>query len=198
MEAKQTYDRYYTKEEYFELLRDSLHKYEYLDGRIRMMAGGTEAHSDMVDNAFFALRARSKKCKVRSSETAVAVNELNRYYFPDVSAVCDERTEKEAESGIFRITNPALLVEVISDSSDPGDRTEKFSAYRRLASFREYLLIDSRRYSAETFYREQPDLWRIGNYFELDQEVELRMLGISVPLSVFYEGVALEEVSTPD
>ena len=191
MEGAETLDRHYTKEEYFELLCTSLHKYEYLDGRVRMIAGGTEAHTDIMDNTFFALRARSKKYKVRSSETAVAVGELNRYYFPDVSAVCDERTEKKSETGIFRITNPALLMEVVSDSSYPGDRTEKFSAYRRLASFREYLLIDSRQYSAETFYREQPDLWRIGDYFESEQEVELRTFGINVALKEFYAGVEL-------
>jgi Uma2 family endonuclease len=188
MEAAKILDRTYTREEYFELLRSSQYKFEYLGGRVRMMAGGTEAHSEIVDNTFYVLRARSVNCKVRSSETAVAEQELNRYFFPDVSAVCAERTERESETGIFRITNPALLVEVLSDSSDPYDRTEKFSAYRRLTSFREYLLIDSRRHYAETYYREQPELWRIGNYFELQQEVELRTLGIRIPLQDFYGG----------
>ena len=196
MEAAKTLDRLYTKEEYFELLRTSLHKYEYLDGRVRMMAGGTVAHSSIVGNAYFALRSRAQTCTVFNSEFAVAL--ASRYVFPDASAVCEMEATYEPGGGIARLTNPALIVEVISASSDPYDRTEKFSAYRRLPSFREYLLIDSRRYSAETFYREQPDLWRIGNYFELDQEVELRTLGISVPLSVFYEGVTFEEVATPD
>ena len=190
MEAATTQDQRYTKQEYFELLRSSQHKYEYLDGRVRMMAGGTAAHNDIVDNTFVALRTSGTSCKVRSSETAVAIDSLNRYFFPDMSAVCAEKTEDEGGTGIYRITNPALLVEVISESSDPYDRTEKFSAYRRLPSFREYLLIDSRRHLIETYYREERDLWRIGNYFDLDQEIELSTLGISVPMAVFYEGAA--------
>lgn len=85
------------------------------------------------------------------------------------------------------------MVEVLSTSSESYDRTEKFSAYRRLDSFREYLLIDSRRYYAETFYREQPELWRIGNYFDLAQEVELRMLGVRIPLRDLYADVNFPE-----
>ena len=183
-------DRHYTKEEYFELLRTSQHKYEYCDGRVKMMAGGTEAHNELVGNVYFALRSRAPNSQLKGSQFVVAVD--NRYTFADASAVCGaEAVYAPHPADIACLTNPALIVEVLSESSDPYDRTEKFSAYRRLPSFREYLLIDSRRYSAETFYREQPDLWRIGNYFGLDQEVELRTLGISVPLSVFYEGVTI-------
>jgi Uma2 family endonuclease len=186
-------DRLYTTSEYFEILRDSLHKIEFVDGRLRMMAGGTEAHTDIVDNTFVALRNAESGCKVRSSETAVTIQNLNRYYFPDMTAVCEEKTSSEPGKGIFRITNPALIVEVLSESTAGYDRGEKFSAYRQLDSFREYLLIDSRKMYVETFYREEHDLWRIGNYYEADQEVPLRTLGISLPPHRIYEGVEFSE-----
>ncbi|WP_420459165.1 Uma2 family endonuclease [Neolewinella sp.] len=186
MEAATIQDQRYTKQEYFELLRSSQHKYEYLDGRVRLMAGGTAAHNDIVGNTYFALRSGTKTCQVKNSETAIAT--ANRYVFPDASAVCEDEALYE-QGGIARLINPALVVEVISESSDPYDRTEKFSAYRRLPSLREYLLIDSRRYLVETYYREERDLWRIGNYFDLDQQIEVKTLGISVPMAVFYEGV---------
>ena len=192
MQAKQLTQRHYTKEDYFALLRTSQHKYDYLDGRVKMMAGGTAVHADIVDNAFVALRTRSENCKVRSSETAVAVSVLNKYFFPDASAVCEAEATYEPGGGIARLTNPALLVEVLSESTADYDRTTKFSAYRQLPSFREYLLIDSRRYNVETYYREQSDLWRIANYQELDQEVRINTLNISLPLSIFYEGVVLD------
>ncbi len=95
--------------------------------------------------------------------------------------------------GIARITNPCLIVEVISNSSVEIDRVEKFHAYRQLDSFKEYLLIDSRRLLIETFYREASDLWHIRSYFREEQEVEIRTLGISIPVSTFYEGVRFEE-----
>ena len=191
MQAESLTQRYYTKEDYFALLRNSQHKYEYLDGRVKMMAGGTVAHADIVDRTFLALSNAKHDCRVKSSETAVSVAVVNKFFFPDMSAVCEERNEYE-QSGIARLTNPALLVEVLSESTADYDRTTKFSAYRQLPSFREYLLIDSRRYNVETYYREQSDLWRIANYQELDQEVRINTLNISLPLSIFYEGVVLD------
>jgi Uma2 family endonuclease len=186
MSAATQQDQQYTKEEYFELLRTSTHKYEYVNGRVRMMAGGTAAHNDIVGNVYFALRSASSTCQIKNSETAIAV--ANRYHFPDASAVCEEEAKYE-RGGIARLINPALLVEVISDSSDPYDRTEKFSAYRRLPSFREYLLIDSRRHLVETYYQKKRDLWRIENSFDMEQEIELSTLGVSIPMAAFYEGV---------
>jgi Uma2 family endonuclease len=188
-------EHHYTKEEYLELLRDSLHKYEYLDGVVRMMAGGTAAHADIVDNTFVALRTAAHGCRVKSSETAVSIASLNRYFFPDASAVCDLPPQYEDGGGIARLTNPALIVEVLSDSTADYDRTEKFSAYRRLDSFREYVLIDSRRHYVETFYREQQDLWHIGNYHRMEQMVPFRTLGVEVELSKLYEGVEFPEAS---
>jgi Uma2 family endonuclease len=185
-------DRHYTKAEYLELLRDSLHKYEYLDGEVRMMAGGTPAHADVVDNTFVALRTATHKCRVKSSETAVAIASINRYFFPDISAVCDLPPRYEDEgAGIARLINPALIVEVLSEGTADYDRTEKFSAYRKLESFREYVLIDSRRQYVETFYREQRNLWHIGNYHRPEQSVPFRTLGIEIGLSAFYDGVEL-------
>jgi Uma2 family endonuclease len=128
---------------------------------------------------------------VFNSEGAVSIASLNRYFFPDASAVCDLPPRYEKGGGIARLTNPALIVEVLSDTTADFDRTEKFSAYRKLDSFREYVLIDSRRHYVETFYREQRDLWHIGNYHRLEQSVPFRTLGIEIELSVFYDGVDL-------
>ncbi|WP_420461270.1 Uma2 family endonuclease [Neolewinella sp.] len=192
MNAKQLTQRYYTREDYFALLRTSQHKYEYLNGRVKMMAGGTVAHADIVGNTYYQLRAADHNCKINNSEMAVSVQLLNKYFFPDASAVCEAEAAYEPGGGIARLTNPALLVEVLSEGTADYDRTTKFSAYRQLPSFREYLLIDSRRYNVETYYREQSDLWRIANYQELDQEVRINTLNITLPLSVFYEGVVLD------
>ena len=88
---------------------------------------------------------------------------------------------------------PRCPCRVLSEGTADYDRTTKFSAYRQLPSFRELLLIDSRRYNIETYYREQHDLWRIANYQEPEQEVRITTtLDISLPLSVFYEGVVLD------
>ena len=192
MNAKQLTQRYYTREDYFALLRTSQHKYEYLDGRVKMMAVSTIAHADIVGNTYYHLHTATDDHKIIGSGMTISVPSLNKYFFPDASAVCEAEAAYEPGGGIARLTNPALLVEVLSDGTADYDRTTKFSAYRQLPSFRELLLIDSRHYSVETYYREQADLWRIANYQELDQEVRINTLNISRPLSIFYEGVVLD------
>ncbi|WP_420461162.1 Uma2 family endonuclease [Neolewinella sp.] len=179
--------RRYTKQDYLELLDQSEHKYDYLDGEVRTMAGGTVAHNTILDNTTFALRLLARGCQIKGSETAIAVAAANRYHFPDVSAVCDTPTYEQG--GIARLTNPALIVEVLSETSAAYDRGEKFSAYRQLPSFREYLLIDSRKLIVETYFREEKDLWRIGNSYDLGQVVRLRSLGINLPLQDIYLNV---------
>ena len=82
---------------------------------------------------------------------------------------------------------------MLSESSAAYDRGEKFSAYRQLPSFREYLLIDSRKLSVETYYREEKDLWRIGNFYELSQVVRLRSLAIDLSLTDVYQNVNFGE-----
>lgn len=195
MEAQQqSPTKHYTKEEYFALLEDSLHKYEYLDGQLRMMAGGTRSHADIIDNTFVALRTADHGCKVMSGETAISINTDNRYYFPDISAVCKKESIYETGGGIARITNPALIVEVISKGTGDYDRGEKFVSYQQLPSFREYILIDSRKCSILTYYRETNGLWRIGNYYRLDQMLPVYTLDVEISLASIYAGIDLPEV----
>ncbi|MEO0732232.1 MAG: Uma2 family endonuclease [Bacteroidota bacterium] len=194
MEALLTPTRRYTKEDYFKLLAESEHKYEYLDGAVRMMAGGTIAHSTIVDNANFALRSGQGECKVKSSETAVYVAAANKYFFPDASAVCLEAPKYESRKGIARLTNPCLIVEVLSENTADYDRGDKFRAYRQLASFKEYILIDSRKYSVDTYYREDECLWYIRSYFQPDHVLEVRSLGLQIPLTELYAEVDFAEV----
>jgi len=185
-------DYQYTEQEYFDLLAGSDHKYEFHDGRIEMMAGGKRAHNLAKRNLFSMLDRGKGKCTVYDSDTAVHISKFNKYYFPDISALCGDENFTDA-GGIERVLNPQLLVEVLSKGTEKKDRGEKFTAYKTLDSFKEYVLIDSRKALVETFFREENGLWRIGNYYRLDQEVEILTLGITIPMSTIYEGVELED-----
>lgn len=189
MDALQLESRHYSKEEYFSLLEQSLHKLEFLDGEVRMMSGGTIAHNDIIDNTFGALCPKRGNCKVKNSENAVSISELNRYFFPDLTITCDKPNYEKG--GIAKITNPQLIIEVLSESTAEYDRSDKFAAYRQLASFKEYILIDSRRMRIDAFYRETNELWHIRSYSQAEQALEIQTMGIDVPLSLIYEGVVL-------
>ena len=189
MEAFQLQKGKYTKEEYLSELRKSEHKLEYIDGVIRMMAGGSRNHNRIAKNAFRSLDGNPKGCEVLLSDTAVAISEASRYYFPDLSAVCEQSTT--TEEGLEKVTNPCLIIEVLSEGTVDADRSEKFHAYRQLESFKEYILIDSRNLSIETFYKESNRLWIIRSYFKSDQEVEIRTLNLNISVGTFYKCIDL-------
>lgn len=190
---EQSKKQYVTKEEYFKMLAASDHKLEYVDGQVIAMAGGTEQHTAISDNTYFHFRSNQGDCRAWSSEAGVAVKSLNRYYFPDVSVVCGDKSKFNSETKIAQLLNPCLLVEVVSDSSSDRDRVEKFRAYRQLESFKEYVLIDSRSCLIDVFYRESSELWHYRSYTQPEQLVKIHSLGVELPVSVFYENVTFEE-----
>lgn len=191
MKAGKIEDRTYSVSEYLDLLAASEVKLEYANGRISMMAGSTRAHSDIADNTFVALRTGNPKCYIKSSDMAVSIQATGAHYFPDISATCEEPVFEPG--GIARLTNPSLLIEVLSLSTEGKDRGEKFDAYKTLPSFKEYILIDSRNLQVHAYYRKEKGDWQIGNYFRMDQQVEINTLGLSIPMAVIYQGVDLRE-----
>jgi len=80
-----------------------------------------------------------------------------------------------------------------SESTGETDRANKLNAYRQLDSFKEYVLIDSRKVLVDTYYRESNELWHIRSYYKEDQLVDIRTLGVQIPVGDFYEGVVFGE-----
>lgn len=182
-------DHKYTAEEYFALLDRSEDRYEYHDGAIRMMAGGTIDHSRIKSDVARVLgnAVLDGPCEPLDSDMAVRIKAYNSFVLPDLSFLCEE--PKFDENDTRKLLNPSLLIEVISETSEAYDRGEKFQKYRSLASFREYMLIDSRRYSVECWYKEEEKIWRIDAGFSLEESVYLHTLGVDLPLTEIYRRV---------
>ena len=181
-------ERNYTKEEYFDLCLRSEWKYEFHDGRIVAMAGGNPPHNQAKRNVYNHLLLNVKGCHLYDSDTAVRIKDLNRYYYPDVSLVCD-KPEIDKNAGIETLLNPELLVEVQSTSTDGKDRGEKLEAYKLISGLKEYILVDSKQYLVQTYYRNDERSWRIGSYYRLDQVVKIITVNLEVPMSVIYNQV---------
>jgi len=182
-------DRKYTVEEYFDFLAKSKERYDYHDGEIRMMAGGTGSHSKVKGDtySYLTFAARDGRCQPFDSDMAVVIPKWRSYVFPDMSFVCGE--EKYEDESELRLLNPSLLIEVISESSGDYDRGEKFQKYRSLDSFREYMLIDARRYAVECWYKEDEKIWRMDSAFKRDESVHLHTLNVDLPLEEIYRRV---------
>lgn len=190
MSAVELQDRRFTEEEYLDLCLESMYKYEYNDGVVTMMAGGTPAHNQAKRNLYNFLLLNKGECQLFDSDTAIHVEDVNRYFFADMSGLCGP-TYLSDKPGIERLLNPQLIIEVQSKSTATYDQGEKFAMYRHLPSLREYITVDSQHFLVSTYYRDESGNWRIGNYYRLDQEVKIITFGVSVPMSTIYEGVTM-------
>ncbi|HEV3050821.1 MAG TPA: Uma2 family endonuclease [Longimicrobium sp.] len=180
----------YTPEEYLALERNAEFKSEYIDGRIVAMTGASIPHNAIVSSLHGALylRLREGPCQLFVSDQRVQVADGRRYTYPDLVAVCEP--PKAADEVQDTLTNPALIVEVLSPSTEGYDRGEKFEHYRSIESLQEYVLVAQDRVSVERFVR-QGKFWVLASFSSLDEEIELTSVGCTIPLREIYEKVKL-------
>jgi Uma2 family endonuclease len=166
--------------EYLELERTSEMKHEYLRGEVFAMAGDTPEHARLAANIIGELTAalRGRPCSVFTSDARVRIEATDRATYPDVTVVCG-RLEHAADDP-DSISNPVVIVEILSDATEAEDRGEKFAHYRRLASLREYVLVSQRARRLEV-YRRRDERWLLD---EAGTGETLRLESIDVVLSV--------------
>lgn len=183
-----------TVEEYLALDRNSLEtRYEYIDGTITMLAGGSANHSIIkinITGILSRLLARTS-CRVYDSDLRVRISET-RYVYPDASVSCDP--QDRGQNDIMQ--SPRLVIEVLSPSTERYDRGKKFSYYRACPTIQEYVLIDSQSQEIQIYRREKVRLWTLHIYGPGD-EVELNSLNIHFPFAQVYENVELPEEDGP-
>lgn len=184
--------RRYTVAEYLELERNSADRHEFNDGEILAMAGGTPEHSLIVANVIREVgnRLKGKPCRVYDTNLRVAVAGPSRYLYPDSSVICGPVEYDLQDASRQTVTNPRLIVEVLSPSTEAYDRGEKFTRYRGIASFQEYVLVSQHTPLVETFYRQPDGTWLVNFFSGLDAVARLRSLDIPLPLQEVYSGVA--------
>ena len=178
-----------TPQEYFDWEEKQPIKYEYMNGRVFAMTGGTLPHNDIALNLATALKIhlRGKGCKVSMADAKLGVSEQGSFHYPDVMVTCDER-DRRATKVIY---HPCLVVEVLSPGTEAFDRGRKFKNYRRISTLKEYVLIDAREMSVERFQRNENGGWEMDNYGEGD-EVSLTSVDFNFPIEMLYEDVILE------
>ena len=185
------YPQTMTVEEYFQLEENNPDtRYEYIDGHVYAMAGGTANHDTIKSNIQRILwhLLQGNKCRVYSSDMKVFVSET-RYFHPDVIVSCDPHDRGTVKA----IQSPRLVVEVLSPSTEMTDRTWKLKNYRAHPTIEEYVLADSQSFKIEIYHKEQ-NRW-IYDAFENDDEVTLYSLGVHFPLVDAYVDVEFEDAT---
>lgn len=149
----------YTYAEYLAFETSSNVKHEFLDGQIYAMAGGTPEHAALAAAAIGLLfpELRKGRYRVHDADLRVRVPTTGLTTYPDITVVCGprERDAKDAQA----VTNPTLLIEVLSRSTEEYDRGDKFEHYKTLPSLRQYLLVSYQDRSVEVWTRDAGDGW---------------------------------------
>lgn len=167
-------------------------RYEFHHGEVFAVAGGSISHARISSNSFFelesALRSNHADCETFTSEAKLEISPAGRYVYPDTLVICGDVIESKEVVG--SITNPRLVIEVISKSSEDYDRGIKFDWYRKLPTLREYLIIEQDQ--PKVNLRRRYEEFNIFQYIDvegLDQSIELTSLGITLRLAELYKRI---------
>lgn len=182
--------RYMSPQEYLDWEELQPIKYEYINGEVFAMAGGTIPHNAIAVNLTTALRNHTKggPCRVYMADAKVGISEKGPFHYPDVMVTCDQR-DKKARKVIY---HPCLIAEVLSPSTERYDRGQKFQQYRRISSLREYLLISAEQMTVECFRLNDRGIWELHSYAD-GEELHLTSLDFRCPIELLYEDVVLDE-----
>lgn len=190
MVAQEDRTRWYSVEEWRALLEHGSVKYEYHGGWLVAMAGGTADHATIAINVIEDLRRSLgvHPCRVYNSDLAVRLSPSD-YRFADAVVSCDERDRGR----VTEVQAPRVVIEVLSDSTERQDRTDKFALCRACPTVEEYVLIATK-YQAVEVYRRAPGDWTT-HVYQPGERVDLRSIAVQLPVTDLYR---LSEVPAPD
>ena len=179
-------------EEYLQLDRASQDaRYEYFNGEVTLLAGGTEKHNLISMNVAGTLwsKLHGTTCRVYGSDMRVRANG-KRYVYPDVTVACKPQVSEEDI-----LENPRVVIEVLSPNTEIVDRGKKLSDYKACASVEEYLLISTEYKKVELYRREKGIFWIYAEFGSQD-EIHLTSLNIRFPVLAVYEDVDVPDTDT--
>jgi Uma2 family endonuclease len=162
---------------------------EFIDGDVFAMTGGTAEHNTIAVNISAELRNQLKRrpCYVYAGDMKVRIEAANAGAYPDVMVVCGERAFHDQRRDI--LTNPTLIIEILSDSTEAYDRGDKFARYRALPSLQTYLLIAQTRVGAELYVRRPDGRWLLSAFDDLSDTVPLAAIDATLALAEVYDKV---------
>lgn len=186
----------YTLEEYFALELASEEKYEFWNGEVFCMSGVSLAHSQIESNLVSGLRNQlnAHGCRVFPANLRVKVPKYPPYRYPDLTALCGS-PEIENDNGLDMLVNPTLIVEVLSKSTEGFDRGDKFTYYKSIPSFSEYLLVAQHRPHVSQFIRQESGVWTFMEFNDLADAVRCASVPCALALSEIYRDVTFDETA---
>lgn len=180
---------YLTPEEYLALEREAEYKSEYIDGVMVAMTGASRRHNLIAVNILRELseQLRGRPCETYPSDMRVRIPSRRVYTYQDVVVVCGEPRFEDAH--VDTLLNPALIVEILSESTERYDRGKKFGFYRTVESLAEYLLVAQDEQRIELYTKQADGRWLLADYRLPEDVVELTSVQCRLALKEVYEKV---------
>ncbi|PZO39376.1 MAG: hypothetical protein DCF19_14010 [Pseudanabaena frigida] len=182
-----------TLEEYRAIAETSEERYEYRNGEIITMSGGTATHSEIASNLliYLGFLFRDTDFRLYNSDLRVWIPDYNCGTYTDLMVVNSEPEFNQDRTD--EILNPLLIVEVLSPSTEGYDRGDKFRKYRSISSFCEYLLVSQSEPYVEQYHQldrqNNNDRWQLQICDRLEQTIHLQSLNLELPMSEIYRRI---------
>ncbi len=186
--------RQYSPEEYLQLEEQAESKSEYQDGAIVPMAGGTTNHNEIAGNFYVNLKfgLRKQNYRVYIGDVRLWIPRYRVYTYPDVMIIKGEPIY--ADKGTTTVTNPILIAEVLSKSTQNDDQGDKFAYYRSIPEIEEYILISQKQYHVMQYSKTEAGKWLLSEYETENTTIQLSSVNFELDLSEIYTGVDFSEI----
>lgn len=188
----QVQSRFYTPEEYLDLEAIAEDKSEYRDGEIVPVTGGSTDHNEIAGNLYAHLKfaLRQQPYKVFIGDVRLWIPTWRLFTYPDVMLISGDPTYYSDRTDT--VTNPQIIVEVLSKSTRNYDQGDKFDAYRTIPEFQEYVLVDQYQVYVKQFTKTAEGYWFLKEYREAQQTVVFSSVEFAIRLTEIYEGVTMQ------
>lgn len=188
MNASAIAKKRYTVDEYIEFEEKSQIRHEFHEGILYPIEDTSANHNEIIQNTVAMMRPvfRKRGCKIFHENIKLQIIEKGKYVYPDIMLTCDEDDKKST----FIMRHPSLIVEVLSKSTAPYDRSGKLNFYQTIPSIQYYLLIESRWQNVELYSRtEKDDVWTYQHFSKPTDIVDFPKLNFQLSLTDIYEGI---------
>ncbi len=183
--------RIYSFEEYLEFEETADYKHEYQDGEIVPMTGGTTEHNKIAFNFAsylkFALKRQKQKHNIFIGDVKLWIRRYRQGTYPDVMVIDGDPIYYG--TGKTTVTNPSLIVEVLSKSTQNYDQGDKFLYYRSISQFKEYILINQSQYYVMQYNKTNEGKWLLSEYQGQNSILSLILVNFEITFEELYEGV---------
>jgi Uma2 family endonuclease len=178
-----------SRAEYLLIERKADFKSEFFDGEMFAMSGASLAHNRINENVSVEIGTQLKggRCQSFSRDLRVSVDRTGLICYPDLVIVCGKVEPAGDDSDT--ITNPTVIIEILSDSTERYDRTTKLKHYRDIPSLREYVMIAQDEWRCERYHRLADGTWSHEFLIGPDAVLELTSAAVRVPFAEIFADV---------